>query len=49
MVLTLRRKTVEIVLLSSEKSIQIGDSIYRMKDNLGRSVVSQVLKLVMKY
>lgn len=35
MVLTLRKKKVEIVMLQNEKSLQIGDFIYRMKDNLG--------------
>jgi len=35
MVLTLRKKKVEIVMLQNEKTLQIGDFIYRMKDSQG--------------
>lgn len=35
-VLTLRKKKVEIVLLQNEKGLQIGDPIFRMTDNVGK-------------
>ena len=35
-VLTLRKKKVEIVLLQNEKGLQIGDSIFRMTDSFGK-------------